>query len=117
MDVSYGGGTVTGRVTAFSATDSGIVAVRQGDLVASDLSLELARPFLDTLPFYGRLTGHTVVDGPIGALQIETDWAFRDSMVPGWPTTRIRGKGEVDVRGKGVDLGFRPFEVEAATLS
>jgi hypothetical protein len=116
MDVSYGGGTITGRVTAFSATDSGIVAVRQGDLVASDLSLELARPFLDTLPFYGRLTGHTVVDGPIGALQIETDWAFRDSMVPGWPTTRIRGKGEVDVRGKGVDLGFRPFEVEAATL-
>jgi len=113
LDVSYGGGTLTGRVTAFSATDSGIVAVRQGDLVASDLSLELARPFLDTLPFYGRLTGHTIVDGPTGALHLETDWAFRDSLVAGWPTTRIRGRGEVDVRGKGVDLGFRPFELEA----
>ncbi len=116
LDVSYGGGTLTGRVTAFSATDTGIVAVRQGDLVANDLSLELARPFLDTLPFYGRLTGHTIVDGPTGALHLETDWVFRDSLVPGWPTTRIRGRGEVDVRGRGVDLGFRPFEVEAATL-
>ena len=116
LDVSYGGGTVTGRVTAFSAADTGIVAVRQGDLVSSNLSLELVRPFLDTLPFAGWLTGHTVVDGPTGALKLETDWAFRDSMVPGWPTTRIRGQGEVDIRGRGVDLGFRPFEVEAATL-
>ena len=40
------------------------VALRQGDLVARDLSLELARPFLDTLPFAGRLTGQTRVDGP-----------------------------------------------------
>jgi autotransporter translocation and assembly factor TamB len=116
LDVSYGGGAVTGRVTAFSAADTGIVAVRQGDLVSNNLSLGLVRPFLDTLPFAGWLTGHTVVDGPTGALKLETDWAFRDSMVPGWPTTRIRGQGEVDIRGKGVDLGFRPFEVEAATL-
>ena len=117
LDLSYGeGGTLTGRVTAISAADTGIVAVRQGDLIASDLSLDLARHFLDTLPFYGRLTGHTLVDGPIGALQLETDWAFRDSLVPAWPVTRIRGRGEVDARGRGVDLGFRPFEVEAATL-
>ena len=115
LDVTYGGGTLTGRVTAFSAADSGIVAVRQGDLVASDLSLELARPFLDTLPFAGRLTGHTLVDGPLRALRLETDWAFRDSLVPGWPETRIRGRGEVNVGG-GADLGFRPFEVEAATV-
>ncbi len=117
LDISYAGGTVTGRVTAFSAADTGIVAVRQGDLVSSDLSLELVRPFLDTLPFAGRLTGHTVVDGPTNALQLETDWAFRDSMVPGWPTTRIRGRGEVDIGGRrGGDLGFHPFEMEAATL-
>ena len=115
LNVAYGGGTLTGRVTAFSATDSGIVAVRQGDLVASDLSLELARPFLDTLPFYGHLTGHTLVDGRLSTLQLETDWLFRDSLVPGWPETRIRGRGEVDVAG--ADLGFHPFEVAAATVA
>ena len=114
LDVSYGGGTVTGKVTAFSAADTGIVALRQGDLVSNDLSLELVRPFLDTLPFAGRLTGHTIVDGPTNALKIETDWAFRDSMVAGWPTTRIKGKGEVDIAG--ADLGFHPFELGAATI-
>ena len=114
LDVAYGGGTLTGRVTAVSEADSGIVALREGDLVSSDLSLELARPFLAALPFAGRLTGHTVVDGSVGALHIETDWAFRDSLAPGWPETRIRGRGEVDVGG--ADLGFQPFEVEAATI-
>jgi len=115
LDVRYAGGTVTGKLTAFSAADTGIVAVRQGDFVSTDLSLELVRPFLDTLPFAGWLTGHTVVDGPTGALKLETDWAFRDSMVPGWPTSTIRGRGEVDIRG-GHDLGFRPFELDAAAL-
>ena len=114
LDLTYRGGRLTGRVTAVSATDSGIVALKDGDLVASDLSLELVRPFLDTLPFAGRLTGHTVADGPTGALRLETDWVFRDSLVPGWPATRIRGRGQVDLRA--ADLGFRPFEVEAATV-
>lgn len=114
LDVSYGGGRLTGRVTAFSAADSGLVALRQGDLMARDLSLELARPFLETLPFAGRLTGRTVVDGPVSALQLETEWAFRDSLVAGWPETYIRGKGEVNVAG--ADLAFQPFAVEAARV-
>src|SRR6202165_5284585 len=103
-----------GRVTAYSAADSGLVALRQGDLVARDLSLELARPYLDTLPFAGRLTGRTIVDGPMSALKIETEWAFRDSLVSGWPETQIHGKGEVNVAGK--NLAFQPFEVAAAQV-
>jgi hypothetical protein len=70
LDLTYGTGRLTGHVTAFSAADSGLVALRQGDLYARDLSLELARPFLDTLPFWGRLGGQTIVDGPMRALKI-----------------------------------------------
>jgi translocation and assembly module TamB len=114
LDVTYGGGRLTGRVSAFSSSDSGLVALREGDLVARDLSLELARPYLDTLPFAGRLTGRTVVDGPMSALRIETEWAFRDSLVPDWPETQIHGKGEVNVAGK--NLAFQPFEVSAARV-
>ncbi|MDP3908771.1 MAG: hypothetical protein Q8Q14_00115 [Gemmatimonadales bacterium] len=116
IDVRYAGGRVTGRVTAFSATDSGLVALRRGDLNSRDLSLELVRPYLDTLPFAGRLTGRTVVDGPIGALQMRTDWTFVDSLVRELPAavTRIRGEGTVNAAGG--DLGFEPFEVEAATV-
>jgi translocation and assembly module TamB len=110
LDLTYGTGRLTGQVTVFSAADSGIVAVREGELQARDLSLELARPFLDTLPFAGRLTGETRVDGPVGALKIETSWSFRDSLVPGWPETQIQGKGEVNIAGS--DLGFQPFGIE-----
>ena len=114
LDVTYGSGRVTGHVTAFSAADSGIVALRQGDLRSRDLSLELVRPFLDTLPFAGRLTGQTVVDGPMRALKIETSWSFRDSLVPGWPESQIQGKGEVNLAGH--DLGFQPFALETGRI-
>src|SRR4029077_3454606 len=111
----YEGGTVTGRLTAFSASDSGIVALRDADLNTQDFALEFARPFLDTLPFAGRLTGHTVATGPRSALALETDWAFRDCLVPGWPESRVRGKGEGELAGA-EGLRFRAFAVEASSL-
>ncbi|HWC74704.1 MAG TPA: translocation/assembly module TamB domain-containing protein [Gemmatimonadales bacterium] len=114
IDVTYGTGNLTGHVTAFSAADSGLVALRQGDLHSRNLSLELARPFLDTLPFAGRLSGQTVVDGPMSALKIETSWSFRDSLVPGWPESQIQGKGEVNLAGH--DLAFQPFNVETGRI-
>ena len=115
LRLTYGGGTVTGRVTAFSATDSGLVALRDADLNAQDFNLEFARPFLEALPFAGRLTGHTVATGPRSALALETDWTFHDSLVTGWPESRVRGKGEVELAG--VDgLRFHAFAVEAASL-
>src|SRR6266700_1231590 len=98
LRLAYHGGPVAGRLTAFSASDSGLVALRDAELDARDFDLEFARPFLDTLPFAGRLTGHTVATGPVAALALETDWSFRDSLVPGWPETRIRGKGEVNLK-------------------
>src|SRR6266496_320102 len=82
LRLSDGGGTLAGRLTAFSAADSGLVALQDADLDARDFDLEFARPFLDTLPFAGRLTGHTVAGGALGALALETDWSFRDSLVP-----------------------------------
>src|SRR6266850_2589781 len=51
LRLAYGGGTVGGRLIAFSAPDSGLVALRDLDLDAREFDLEFARPFLDTLPF------------------------------------------------------------------
>jgi autotransporter translocation and assembly factor TamB len=115
LRLTYGGGVVTGRVTALSAVDSGLVALRDADLDAHAFDLEFARPFLDTLPFAGRLTGHTVATGPLSHLALETDWVFHDSLVPGWPATRIRGKGDVGV-GSGAGLRFQPFTLEASSF-
>src|SRR6266576_3339225 len=115
LRVAYGGGAVSGRLTAFSAADSGLVALRDAELDARDFDLEFARPFLDTLPFAGRLTGHTVATGPVAALALETDWSFRDSLVPGWPETRIRGKGEVNLKAAD-GIHFQPFTVDASSI-
>src|SRR6058998_3696201 len=114
LDLTFGNGRLTGHVTAFSAADSGLVALRQGDLMARDLSLDFPRVYIDSLPFYGRLTGQTLVDGPMRALKIETTWSFRDSLVPGWPESQIVGKGEINLGGK--DLAFQPFAVDAGRI-
>src|SRR6267378_189 len=115
LRLAHAGGTVAGRLTALSAADSGLVALRDAELDAREFDLEFARPFLDTLPFAGRLTGHTIATGPLAALALQTDWSFRDSLVSGWPESRVRGKGEVDL--KAVDgMRFQPFAVEASSI-
>jgi translocation and assembly module TamB len=114
LDLTFGQGRLIGHVNAFSAADSGLVALRQGDLVARELSLDFARVYIDSLPFHGRLTGRTIVDGPMSALKIETEWSFRDSLVPGWPESQVYGKGEISLAGK--ELTFQPFGVEKGRI-
>src|SRR6266699_2938878 len=50
----------------------------------------------------------------MSALKIETEWSFRDSLVPGWPESQIFGKGEISVAGK--DLAFQPFAVATGRI-
>ncbi|HWZ28237.1 MAG TPA: hypothetical protein VNX15_06740, partial [Gemmatimonadales bacterium] len=115
LDLRYHGGTLTGHVTALSRAGVGIAALNGGDLTAQNFDLSFAQPFIDSLPFLGRLDGHTTVDGDIDALAMDVDWTFRDSLVPGWPVSRIRGSGTV---GAGAPLGLRfsPFTVQAAVV-
>src|SRR6266699_2545712 len=63
----------------------------------------------------GRLTGHTLATGPLAALALEIDWSFRDSLVPGWPETRMRGKGEVNLKAAD-GIHFQPFAVDASSI-
>src|SRR5690348_5225492 len=115
MRLAYGGGGVTGSLTAVSAADSGLVALRDADLEAKNFDLEFARTFLDTLPFAGRLSGHTTATGPLGALMLATDWSFRDSLVPGWPESQVRGTGQVSL-GQTGGLRFESFGIESSSL-
>jgi translocation and assembly module TamB len=113
--VRHHGGVLTGKVTAVSLADSGLVRLRDGDLTADNIDLELARPFLDTLPFAGRLTGHTIVSGPMDSLSLDADWVYRDSLVPGWPETRIVGNGIVDL-GDPEGIAFHPFTLTSGSF-
>ena len=115
LDVRYHGGTLTGHVTALSRAGVGIAALNGGDLTAQNFDLSFAEPFIDSLPFLGRLDGHTTVDGDVDALALDVDWTFRDSLVPGWPVSRIRGSGTVGV-GAPLGLRFSPFTVQSAEV-
>jgi hypothetical protein len=114
LHVAYRGGTVAGRLAALTA-DSGLVALRDAALDAHDFDLEFARPFLDTLPFAGRLSGHTTASGRLAALALTVDWAFRDSLVPGWPETRLRGQGEINLRAPD-GIHFQRFTLAASSV-
>ncbi|HXF95102.1 MAG TPA: translocation/assembly module TamB domain-containing protein [Gemmatimonadales bacterium] len=115
LELRYRGGALSGRVTAISQAGQGLVAVRQADLEATEMDLELVRPFLDTLPFAGRLSGGTRADGLLSALALEVDWAFRDSLAEGWPVTTVRGRGEVNLEAAD-GLTFNAFSVDLAQV-
>ena len=112
IDVRYGGGTLTGRLTTVSVSDSGLVAVRDADLVANDFALDFTRDVVPGLPFRGRVTGHATADGTLSALALNVDIVFRDSLVPGWPVTAIRGQGRVDLF-EPEGIGFKPFTLDS----
>ena len=115
LDLDYRGGRATGKMTAFVAADSGLAALRNTDVQASDLDLSLFHAFIDSLPFHGHLSGHTTADGPTTELVLGTDWAFRDSLVPGEPVSHLKGQGRVDLKSP-AGISFTPFTVEAADL-
>ncbi|HSD32190.1 MAG TPA: translocation/assembly module TamB domain-containing protein, partial [Gemmatimonadales bacterium] len=115
LDLAYNGGRAQGRATAFIAADSGLVALRSTDVTTTDLDLSLPRAFLDTLPFYGHLSGRAVADGQLSDLTLDADWAFRDSLVAGWPVSRVRGRGAVNLTAS-EGITFLPFTVDTAAI-
>jgi TamB, inner membrane protein subunit of TAM complex len=115
LDLVYHDGQASGRATVMVAADSGLVAVRDVDVVARNLDLTLPSIFLDTLPFYGHLTGRTQADGGLGALALDADWVFRDSLAPGVPENLVRGRGQVDLLAP-IGITFGAFTVDTASL-
>jgi autotransporter translocation and assembly factor TamB len=115
LHLAYHGGRADGHATAFIAADSGLVALRGTDVTTQDLDLALPRSFLDTLPFYGHLSGRARADGPLSGLTLDADWSFRDSLVAGQPESRVQGRGLVDLTAP-AGITFAPFTLEAATI-
>ena len=73
---------VTGRLVAISDVYRGL-GFRNLDVNLGNLDLEAVRPYLDTLPFYGHLTGRLDADGFFDDMMVSFDWLFDDAKVPG----------------------------------
>lgn len=80
-----------------------------------NLDLDAARAYVDSLPFFGALSGTVAGAGFLDAMDVDLDWAFADARVPGRPVSRIAGNGIVGAtRDSG--LRFTNFEVRRSDI-
>lgn len=69
------------------------------DLAIRNLDLEVVRPYLDTLPFTGRLSGTLRADGYFDRMTVALDWNFFDQRIPGRPGNHLVMNGDVTLGG------------------
>ena len=108
-----------GRLVAIVDDDRGF-GVRDLDVVLDNVSLEVVRPYLDTLPFRGTLTGQLQADGYKSLMQLAGDLAFVDAVPLGSPVSNLDFDGNVALGGAegAVFQGFtlREALIEMATV-
>ncbi len=76
------GSKVAGRLVAITDVHRGL-GFRNLDVMLNSLDLEVVRPYLDTLPFYGRVTGPLRADGFFNDMVVSLDWLFQDAKAAG----------------------------------
>ena len=73
LDVGNGTDRIRGRLTAVTHRFRGL-GFRGLDLELTDVDLDVMRPYLDTLPFTGRLSGRLRADGYFDEMEMGVDW-------------------------------------------
>ena len=89
---------VTGRMVAQTHRRKGL-GFRGLDLTLQNLDLDVARPYLDTLPFTGRLSGRLQADGYFEDMRVGLNWSFYDDRIAGHPINRLSLNGRVTLGG------------------
>ena len=112
-------GQVDGELVTITDRRRGL-GVRDMNVRLEELDLDAARPYLDSLPFYGTVTGKLAGSGFLNALDLSIEWAFRDAAVPGNPLTNIAGEGGVSAtRDSGLtftEFGVRQSDIDLRTV-
>jgi translocation and assembly module TamB len=81
----------------------------------ADLDLDAARAYVDSLPFFGTLTGTVAGGGFLSDMNVRIDWAFADERVPGHPVSTLAGEGGVGARADS-GLTFTGFVLDRSDL-
>ncbi len=105
---------IDGELVALTDRKRGL-GFRNVHLTLKDLDLDAVRPYVDTLPFYGTITGTVAGSGYLDAMDLTLDWAFADARVPGNPVTLVAGDGVV---GASPDSGltFSDFNLRRSNI-
>ena len=60
------------------------------DMQLRKTPIDVLRPYLDTLPVSGALTGHLLANGFLDSLRLGGDLIYADALVPGAPTSHLQ---------------------------
>jgi translocation and assembly module TamB len=85
---------VEGRLVAEVDAVDGL-GVRGLRLRLTELNLDKVRPYIDSLPFIGLITGPVEADGDLNDIAARGDIVFTDLAVPGEPTTSLSFDGRL----------------------
>ncbi|MGH7509604.1 MAG: translocation/assembly module TamB domain-containing protein [Gemmatimonadales bacterium] len=112
-------GQVDGELVTITDRRRGL-GVRDMSLRLDQLDLDAVRPYLDTLPFYGTVTGRLGGSGFLNALDLTLEVAFQDAAAPGTPVSNIAGEGGVGAsRDSGLtftEFGVRQSDIDLRTV-
>jgi autotransporter translocation and assembly factor TamB len=107
-------GQVDGELVAITDKRRGL-GVRDMNVRLKELDLDAVRPYLDTLPFAGTITGKLAGSGFLTAMDLSLEWAYRDASIPGNPLSTISGDGGVGA-SKDSGLVFTNFGVRQSDI-
>jgi len=71
------------------------LGVRKLKLRLTDLNLDKVRPYIDSLPFIGLVSGPVEADGDLNDIATKGDIVFTDLAVPGRPATSLSFNGRL----------------------
>jgi hypothetical protein len=73
---------VSGRLVAITDIYQGL-GFRHLALGLGNVDIDVVRPYLDSVPFYGKITGRLGADGFFQGMTVSLDWQFSDAKVSG----------------------------------
>ena len=73
---------VSGRLVAITDIYQGL-GFRRLALGLGNVDIDVVRPYLDSIPFYGKLSGRLGADGFFQGMTVSLDWQFSDARVAG----------------------------------
>jgi hypothetical protein len=105
---------IDGQLVALTDRRLGL-GVRDMDLVIERFDLEAARPYLDTLPLRGSLSGRVAGDGYLSDMELGLDVRVTDIGVSGGATSSFAGRGHL-LMGGAEGLTFRGFALASSDV-
>lgn len=89
---------IDGSLVAITDINRGL-GFRALRLDLRNVDLNVPRPYLDTLPFHGRVSGRLEADGFFDGMTVALDWDYQDSSIEGGASNQLAMAGRVRFGG------------------